>query len=178
MRKAKKLERKLNGEYTNKLKSFWKQLKDFILVLFLFNLLINLVGKINISDIMEGSTIHIINEPVRASNKEAKQEDNLGVAPQNDRLVKLYQGEFSAYTASVEETDADPFTTASGEKVRDGIIANNCLKFGSKVKVNGKVFEVKDRMNSRYDCEHFDIFLADKGEARKFGRQKLDYEIL
>ena len=83
-----------------------------------------------------------------------------------------------AYTSRVEETDGDPFTTASGEKVRTGIVANNCLEFGTKVDINGFVYEVKDRMNRRYtDCDgqwYFDIWMDDLAEARKWGKKTTD----
>ena len=67
---------------------------------------------------------------------------------------------------------------ASGKKVYEGAIANNCLDFGTKVMVNGKVKIVEDKMNSRYDCDHFDIYFTDKGEALEFGRKQLEYNIL
>jgi 3D (Asp-Asp-Asp) domain-containing protein len=86
--------------------------------------------------------------------------------------------EFTAYNAEVGQTDADPFTMASGKKVYDGAIANNCLDFGTKVKVNGKIKIVEDRMNSRYDCDHFDIFMDSHAEAVAFGRQNLIYEVI
>jgi len=88
------------------------------------------------------------------------------------------EGEFSAYNAEVGQTDNDPFTMASGKRVYEGAVANNCLSFGSKIKVNGKTKIVEDRMNSRYGCDHFDIFMESKGEALKFGRKNLNYEIL
>jgi len=77
----------------------------------------------------------------------------------------------------VGQTDADPFTMANGKKVFDGAIANNCLDFGTKIEVNGKIYTVSDRMNKRYDCSHFDIFMESHAEAVKFGRQQLNYNI-
>ena len=79
-----------------------------------------------------------------------------------------------AYTSRVQETDSDPFTTASGEKVRTGIVANNCLEFGTKVDINGIVYEVKDRMNRRYGCNVFDVWHEDLGDARQWGKKTTD----
>jgi len=87
-------------------------------------------------------------------------------------------GEFSAYNAEVGQTDSDPTTMANGQKVFDGAIANNCLPFGTKIEVNGRVYTVADRMNKRYDCNNFDIFFNSRAEALQFGRKKLDYTIL
>ena len=87
-------------------------------------------------------------------------------------------GEFSAYTSEVGQTDSSPFTMASGKRVYDGAIANNCLEFGSKVEINGKVYTVEDRMNRRYGCEHFDIWMVDKEDALSFGLRQLEYLII
>jgi len=78
----------------------------------------------------------------------------------------------TAYTSEVAQTDDTPFITASGERVRDGVVANNCLKIGTVVVINGKHFIVLDRKNSRYDCRWYDIWLADKQEAIEFGIKK------
>lgn len=93
--------------------------------------------------------------------------------PQNAKF-----GEFTAYNAEIGQTDSDPLTMASGKKVYEGSIANNCLDFGTKVKVNGKIKVVEDRMNSRYDCDHFDIYMQDHDAAMNFGRQTIEYEII
>jgi len=87
-------------------------------------------------------------------------------------------GVFTAYTASVAETDSDPTITASNQEVRKGIIANNCLPFGTKVKVNNKIYEVQDRMNERFGCHKFDIYMCDYYDAVNFGIKELPYEII
>jgi 3D (Asp-Asp-Asp) domain-containing protein len=91
--------------------------------------------------------------------------------------VKPLTGEFSAYTAEVGQTDNDPFTMASGKKVYVGAIANNCLDFGTTVQVNGYSYTVEDRMNSRYNCNHFDIYMTDYNDAIAFGRKSLEYVV-
>lgn len=72
---------------------------------------------------------------------------------------KLYATRITSYNADEAQTDADPNTMASGKKVYQGAIANNCLAFGTKVRIEGLgVFTVEDRMNKRYGCDVFDIF--------------------
>lgn len=89
-----------------------------------------------------------------------------------DKAVgRVVEGTIYAYNSEVGQTDNDPFITASGQQVRKGIIANNCLKFGTVVRVDGKVYEVLDRMNSRYGCEVFDIWMESKAEAKQWGKQ-------
>lgn len=87
-------------------------------------------------------------------------------------------GIFTAYNADVAQTDDTPMITASGQRVSDGIIANNCLPFGTRIVVNRRVYEVQDRMNKRYECENFDIFMWDYQEAKEFGVQELNYRVI
>lgn len=80
-------------------------------------------------------------------------------------------GEITAYTSDPAETDDTPEITAANIKVRPGIVANNCYEFGTKVVIRGITYEIWDRMNRRYGCQHFDIWHEDKAEALEFGRQ-------
>jgi len=78
----------------------------------------------------------------------------------------------TAYSSSVDETDNDPFITASGEWVRDGIVAANFLPFGTEIKIpelyGKKVFVVQDRMHPRKKYQ-IDIWFPTKQEAIEFG---------
>lgn len=88
----------------------------------------------------------------------------------------------SAYTSSRWETDSDPFTTASGAKVRDGVIASNGLPFGTKIRIpayyGDKVFTVADRMNARWGGRRIDIWMADRHQALDWGVRTVTIEIL
>lgn len=82
--------------------------------------------------------------------------------------------EVSSFTASQDETDNTPCITADGTNIcgaNENIVANNCLKFGTKVEIDGIVYRVADRMNARYGCNHYDILKNNKTEAINFGRQ-------
>jgi len=84
----------------------------------------------------------------------------------------------TCYNPVEAQCDSNPEITASGKKVREGFIANNCLKFGTSVVIEDKIYVVEDRMNKRYDeCKFFDILLFDLKEAREFGRQVKEVEI-
>lgn len=83
------------------------------------------------------------------------------------------QAEVSAYTSDVAETDNTPFTSASGKRVFAGMIANNCLPFGTIVIIEDVEYIVLDRMNSRYGCEHFDIWMESKEDAIEWGRKNI-----
>ncbi len=88
----------------------------------------------------------------------------------------------SAYTSSRAETDSDPFTTASGQKVRDGIIAANGLPFGTKVRLprdyGNKIFTVTDRMNAKWGNQRIDIWMTDRHQALDWGVRTVTMEIV
>ena len=76
-----------------------------------------------------------------------------------------------AYNSEVSQTDSDPLIMASGNMVYDGAIANNCLEFGTMVKIDNIWYTVEDRMNSRYGCNVYDIWMSSKKDAVMFGEQ-------
>jgi len=84
---------------------------------------------------------------------------------------KVVLANLSAYNPVAAQCDSTPDITASGKKVRAGYVANNCLPFGTIVEIDGKHYEVQDRMNRRYGCKYFDILMWNEQEARTFGRQ-------
>jgi len=88
----------------------------------------------------------------------------------------------TAYSSSPLETDEDPYITAAGTWVREGIIANNYLPFGTKIKIpelyGDKIFTVEDRMNWRKGNYHIDIWFASYWEAKEFGAKRTYIEIL
>lgn len=88
----------------------------------------------------------------------------------------------TAYSSTVWETDDTPFTTAAGTKVKDGIIANNMLPFGTKIRIpelyGDKVFTVEDRMNWKKGNYQIDIWFASHLEAKEFGAKRTYIEIL
>jgi len=94
-----------------------------------------------------------------------------------EKVYKENQTIYS-YSSSVEETDSSPFVTASQQKVRKGIVANNCYEYGTLVKIKGQIYEVQDRMNKRYDCDSWDIWQETKQEALNWGKKTLTIEII
>ena len=118
-------------------------------------------------------------QTVSAQDDKTLVQDNK--TPQN-AFTEEIRGNVSAYSSSEDETDATPFITANGKQVYDGLIANNCLEYGTEVAIQEdkigdvefyKIYTINDRMNSRYGCEHFDIWMKSKQGAINFGRKKL-----
>lgn len=116
------------------------------------------------------------------------QDDNNELVDQIVDLDELNQSEpqmvryitVTAYSSTPDQTDDTPFITANGKYVYDGLVATNCLKFGTKVKFpeyfGGKVFTVDDRMNARY-CWHMDVWFPTRQEAKEFGVKYLKMEV-
>ena len=93
-------------------------------------------------------------------------------------IKQAVEGTTFAYTASIEETDSTPHLNAFGSKPEIGDIANNCLPFLSTVYIDGKIYTVKDRMNSRYSCDIFDIFMESRERALVYGKRSARVYIL
>lgn len=98
------------------------------------------------------------------------------------KIVKKIKALVTAYSSSPQETDEDPFITASGQRVRKGIVANNFFPFGTKVRFpqlfGEKIFIVQDRMSWKKGNYHFDIWFPLKEQALKFGKKVTIAEIL
>lgn len=88
----------------------------------------------------------------------------------------------TAYSSTVAQTDSTPFITASGKTVADGIVANNMLPFGTKIRIpdlyGDKVFVVQDRMNKRKGQYHLDIWMSTYNKAKNFGAEVAYIEVL
>jgi 3D (Asp-Asp-Asp) domain-containing protein len=87
----------------------------------------------------------------------------------------------TAYSSTVDQTDSTPFITASGTRVKDGIIAANFLPFGTAIKIpelyGDKVFIVTDRMNKRY-WYNIDLWFPERHLAKEFGVKRVKIEVL
>ena len=88
----------------------------------------------------------------------------------------------TAYSSTVWQTDSNPFITAAGTCVRDGVIANNYLAIGTKIRIpelyGQKIFVVEDRMNKKMDNYQIDIWFSSYRQALNFGAKNTYIEIL
>jgi 3D (Asp-Asp-Asp) domain-containing protein len=99
--------------------------------------------------------------------------------PVRVRKIKMV---VTAYSSDPWQTDDSPLITASGAKVKDGVVANNLLPFGTKIKIpeiyGDKIFVVKDRMSWKKSYYHLDIWFPDYRQAKNFGAKRVYVEIL
>jgi len=84
----------------------------------------------------------------------------------------------TAYSSSPDETSGDPFITASGRRVFDGLVAcPRSLPFGTVVKIGTRLYHCFDRLHQKYD-DRFDIWMATKDAALLFGKRQLLVQIM
>ncbi len=114
------------------------------------------------------------------SNQSDDQTDTIKPVAKTTKTVATYTVSATGYSSEVGQTDDSPFITANGSYVRDGVIASNFLPFGTKVifpdLFPNKIFEITDRMNSRYNPEisgryNIDIWFQHTDDAIHFGRR-------
>lgn len=106
----------------------------------------------------------------------------VGLVATGNGLKVAYSGTVlaTAYNSLPGQTDSSPWTTASGTRCREGVIASNHLPMGTKVMIDGfgdRVFVVEDRMNKRYN-KRIDIWFRNYHEAKRFGIRKVRYHVL
>jgi len=110
----------------------------------------------------------------------AIKEENL-VSSERVKVVDVINTTITGYSSTVDQTNCEPFITASGVRVRDGIVAANFLPFDTEIRIpkyfGDKVFIVKDRMNRRH-TDRVDIWFPSRQEALNFGIKYTHIEIV
>lgn len=85
----------------------------------------------------------------------------------------------TGYSSTVDQCDADPFTTASGTRVHRGTMA--CppeYPMGLKIKIkDAGVFTCEDR-GGAIKGNHFDMWFASRGEALAWGKRTVEAEFI
>jgi 3D (Asp-Asp-Asp) domain-containing protein len=88
----------------------------------------------------------------------------------------------TAYSSDVAQTDSTPFVTATGTRVRPGVIALSrdllrTFPYGSRVTLqdsagilNGRIYLVEDTMNARLR-NTIDIWMGSRSQAYRWGRR-------
>ena len=145
--------------------------------------LVSLISNLILSQF--GASEVILNEEIELSN------DNLitlhghalvqPIVPDRPLVIDQKLVTVTAYSSTIDQTDSTPFITASGTTVRDGIVACNFLKFGTRVRFpdiyGDKIFVVEDRMALK-NSHKIDIWFLTREEAKQFGVKYLRVEVL
>jgi len=154
----------------------WEILKNIILVLSIFVLFVSVILVIRAN-----REFHCLREQIEKFEKELE-DLKLKIRKLSDKFseAKRLVVIATAYTSSREECDDTPFITASGKKVRWGIIAaDKSIPFGTKVYIPyfKQTFVVEDR-GGAIKGNRIDIWMEKKEDAIKFGKRKLVIYIL
>jgi len=124
------------------------------------------LGEIPELAISQGNTLIALSNPANPEPEVIK------------RLLVIVTG----YSSTEDQTDSEPFITAAGTRVREGIVANNILPFGTKIRVpeifGDQIFIVEDRMSWEKENYHFDIWFSDYWQALSLGGKRTYIEIL
>lgn len=119
---------------------------------------------------------HIINADFEGNEKFCKA---IKSTPDVAKTIKMV---VTAYSSTEGQTDGTPLITASGKQVAEGIVANNMLPFGTKIRIpklyGDKIFVIEDRMHQRKGKYHIDIWFSEYDQAKKFGAKLAEVEIL
>lgn len=87
----------------------------------------------------------------------------------------------TGYSSTEDQCDSDPWITASGSSVREGLVAANFLPFGTKVRIpeiyGDQVFVVQDRMHPKAEGQ-VDIWFPSREQALNFGVERTYIEVL
>lgn len=119
-----------------------------------------------------------LSEPYRSSLLALQGNSFFAVKQQIKKRVNVT---VTAYSSTPEETDDTPFITATGNYVKEGIVAANFLPFGTRIMIpevyGAKVFVVDDRMSPRLKY-NVDVWMPSKRQALTFGKQYTYIEVI
>lgn len=105
--------------------------------------------------------------------------DHVPVIPTTVQTGQAFRVVATAYSSTFDQTDGDPFITASGARVGPATIAANFLPLGAHIMYGGRIYIVQDRMNSRYNHRAIiDIWHPTTAAARQFGVRLIEIEIV
>ena len=129
------------------------------------------------------------NDAIALINSQLKLRGDLFLITGGDSLMvvnapsqsKTIRSILTAYSSTLDQTDDTPFITASGTRVREGVVASNFLAFGTKVQIpeifGDKIFIVEDRMAKKHQ-DKIDIWFPERHLAKQFGVQEAEVIVL
>lgn len=160
--------------------------QNFIIILFaaiIFSfsaLILTIDAKSDNTNLAQGSVSEksnsLENNALAVFSNEDREEDA------NQSKYKKIKVIITAYSSTTWQTDDTPFVTANGSTVKDGIVANNMLPFGTELKIpelyGNKVFTVEDRMHPRKGSYWIDVWFPTLEQAKEFGIKETYIEVM
>jgi 3D (Asp-Asp-Asp) domain-containing protein len=123
-----------------------------------------------------------ISDGIEASLVLVQENSLLALSSPKPQVVRTIKVIITGYSSSVWETDDTPYLTAACTMTRKGVVANNMLAFGTKIRIpelyGSQIFVVEDRM--RWDRSNYqiDIWFPTHQEAKEFGAKITYIEVL
>ena len=105
--------------------------------------------------------------------KEFKEKKQQEASKKEQNRKQVISCHVTAYTVGDAYTPSD--TMANGEKAHVGAVASYDLPLGTKVRIDGVVYTVKDRCGIP---NTIDIYMNSKQECMRFGKKYMEVEIL
>lgn len=112
------------------------------------------------------------------AEKETQEHNEKRLAHYKPRLEKYVppKGEVSilvtGYSSTPDQTDGDPFTTASGTTVHKGTMACPAqYPFGTKISIQGRGSYICEDRGGKIKGNHFDMWFESREEALLWGKR-------
>lgn len=162
---------------------FYARLRSLLIVV-LWSLLLNSIVPIHPTYASTVSTATVLDSKTAVMEQPVLNDKAAPSLPKvNDRPAKRkLVVRASAYSSTPDQTDSDPFTTASGSRVHTGVVASNGLPFGAQFRIpayyGSRVFTVEDRMNARWGGQRIDIWMTSRQEAKEWGVRTVTIELI
>ena len=103
-------------------------------------------------------------------------------AKKEEKIKETVPVLLTAYSSTFWETDENPYLTAAGTIVRNGVVACNFLPLGTKIKIpeifGERIFVVEDRMHPKVEGYRVDVWFENYWQALNFGVKKTYIEVL
>ena len=97
----------------------------------------------------------------------------VGTSVYRGGATKEFYMEATAYSPTVQETDSDPWTTASGMRSGRGVVAvdPNVIPLGSKLYVEGYGYAIAGDTGGAIKGDRIDVFFYSSSETAQWGRR-------
>ena len=116
---------------------------------------------------------NLLEKELLNKENELEEKKTQGISKKNRPSNQVIFCHVTAYTVGDAYTPSD--TMANGEKAHIGAVASYDLPLGTKVRINGVVYTVKDRCGIP---NTIDIYMNSKQECMRFGKRYMNVEIL
>lgn len=159
----------------------WRRLLLIFLVIIFFPLFLHNCNSTNIYAFEEKDEIanshekEISFEPsVDDDQKETSLKEREQKNQKNQKEKKNYWAatfKVTAYSSTKDQTDSDPFITASGAKVYYGAVAvdTNLIPFGTKLEIPGYGIGIAEDRGSAIKGHCIDVWMPSREEALEWG---------